>query len=103
MRVNHIYAVAASAVFAAAVPKQQGSVDAIIDKAVATYAKTKTSKGTFDQAITNPLTGIYRESERPVRATAAASAVLLPLRAAERRHDHWRREVALGLPPQLHA
>jgi len=29
----------------------------MIDKAVATYNKTKTSKGTFEQAITNPLTG----------------------------------------------
>jgi len=57
VKLNHIYAVAASAVFAAAVRKQQSSVDAIIDKAVATYAKAKTSKGTFDQAITNPLTG----------------------------------------------
>ena len=42
----------------AVAPKaQQGTVDGIIDKAVATYNKTKTSKGTFDQAITNPLTG----------------------------------------------
>ena len=57
MRVNHIYAIAATALFAGAVPKQQGSVDPIIDKAVATYNKTKTSKGTFEQAITNPLTG----------------------------------------------
>lgn len=57
MHVNHIYAVAATAVFAAALPKQQGPVDAIIDKAVATYAKTKTSSGTFEQVITNPLTG----------------------------------------------
>ena len=58
MRVNYIYAIAAGAVLsAAAPPKQQAPVDAIIDKAVATYSKTKTSKGTFDQAITNPLTG----------------------------------------------
>ena len=57
MRVNHIYAVAASAVFAVGVPKKQSAIDGIIDKAVATYNKTKTSKGTFEQAITNPLTG----------------------------------------------
>ena len=57
MRVNHIYAIAATALFAGAPPKQQSSVDAIIDKAVATYNKTKTSRGTFEQAITNPLTG----------------------------------------------
>ena len=57
MRVNHIYAIAATALFVGLVPKQQGSVDPIIDKAVATYNKTKTSKGTFEQAITNPLTG----------------------------------------------
>jgi outer membrane lipoprotein carrier protein len=55
--VNHIYAIAATAVFAGALPKQQAPVDPIIDKAVATYNKTKTSKGTFEQAITNPLTG----------------------------------------------
>ena len=57
MRVNHIYAIAATAFFTGAVPKRQGSVDPIIDKAVATYNKTKTAKGTFEQAITNPLTG----------------------------------------------
>jgi outer membrane lipoprotein carrier protein len=55
--VNCIYAIAATALFTGAVPKQQGSVDPIIDKAVATYKNTKTSKGTFEQAITNPLTG----------------------------------------------
>lgn len=56
MRVNPIYVLGASAVLAAAAPRQQG-VDAVIDKAVATYTKTNTSKGTFDQSITNPLTG----------------------------------------------
>jgi outer membrane lipoprotein carrier protein len=55
--VNYIYAIAATALFTGAAPKQQGSVDPIIDKAVATYKNTKTSKGTFEQAITNPLTG----------------------------------------------
>ena len=57
MRVNYIYVIAASALVGGAAPHQQGSVDAVIDKAVATYNKTKTSKGTFEQAITNPLTG----------------------------------------------
>lgn len=58
MRVNYIYAVAATVLFGGATPgRQQGTVDAIIDKAVATYNKTRTSKGTFDQRITNPLTG----------------------------------------------
>jgi len=41
----------------AAAPRKQNPVDAIIDKAVATYNKTRTSKGTFEQSITNPLTG----------------------------------------------
>lgn len=58
MRVNYIYAAAATAVLGVVAPKKhQGVVDSIIDKAVATYNKTKTSKGTFDQKITNPLTG----------------------------------------------
>ena len=57
MRVNFISALAATALFTGALSKQQGSVDAVIDKAVATYTRTKTSTGTFEQAITNPLTG----------------------------------------------
>lgn len=56
MRVYHINVIAASSLMAVVAPKQQG-VDTVIDKAVATYNKTKTSKGTFEQAITNPLTG----------------------------------------------
>ena len=56
MRVYHINVVAVSSLLAVAAPKKQG-VDSIIDKAVATYNNTKTSKGTFEQAITNPLTG----------------------------------------------
>lgn len=54
---NYIYVMATTALFAGALPKQQSSTDAVIDKAVATYNKTKTSKGTFEQAITNPLSG----------------------------------------------
>lgn len=56
MRVYHISVVAAGSLMAVVAPKQQG-VDGIIDKAVATYNNTRTSKGTFEQAITNPLTG----------------------------------------------
>jgi outer membrane lipoprotein carrier protein len=57
VRVNFIYAVMTTALVSSVVTAQQGPVDATIDKAVATYAKTRTSRGTFDQAITNPLTG----------------------------------------------
>jgi len=56
VRLNHIYVAAALALAAGAV-QAQSPVDAIIDKAVAAYAKTRTSTGTFEQAITNPLTG----------------------------------------------
>ena len=42
VRVNFISALAATALFTGALSKQQGSVDAVIDKAVATYARTKT-------------------------------------------------------------
>ena len=57
MSLNHIYAVALGAGLVLGVPKQEGAVDPIIDKAVATYNSTRTSKGTFEQVITNPLTG----------------------------------------------
>ncbi len=57
MRVNYIHAALVGSLVALIAPTQQSSVDAMIDKAVATYNKTKTSKGTFEQAITNPLTG----------------------------------------------
>jgi outer membrane lipoprotein carrier protein len=57
VRVNYIQAAFVGSFVALAAPKQQSAVDAVIDKAVATYNKTKTSKGTFEQAITNPLTG----------------------------------------------
>lgn len=57
MRVNYIHVIAVTALLGTVAPKQQSPVDAVIDKAVATYNKTKTSKGTFEQAITNPLTG----------------------------------------------
>jgi outer membrane lipoprotein carrier protein len=35
----------------------QSSVDSVIDKAVAAYAKLRTATGSFEQTITNPLTG----------------------------------------------
>jgi outer membrane lipoprotein carrier protein len=57
MPVNHIYVVAASALLAIGAPKRQGPAESIVEKAVATYEKTRTSKGTFEQVITNPLTG----------------------------------------------
>ena len=57
MRVNYIHLIAVSALVGDATPRQQSTIDSVIDKAVATYNKTKTSKGTFEQAITNPLTG----------------------------------------------
>lgn len=57
MRVHCIQATIAGALLTLSAVRQQAPVDPIIDKAVAAYAKTKTSKGTFEQAITNPLTG----------------------------------------------
>ena len=57
MKLNYIQAALVGSFVAVAAPRQQSTVDAIIDKAVATYNKTKTSKGTFEQAITNPLSG----------------------------------------------
>ena len=102
MRVNHIYAIAATAVFAGALPKQQSSVDPIIDKAVATYNKTTTSKGTFEQAITNPLTGSTVKAMGEFQQQRQPARVLAPVRSAEGRHDHRRREVAVGVPTELH-
>jgi outer membrane lipoprotein carrier protein len=55
--VNHIFALGSVGLLSAAAPRKQNPVDSIIDKAVATYNKTRTSKGTFEQSITNPLTG----------------------------------------------
>lgn len=47
------------AAFAAVVAAPLGaqSVDATIDRAVAAWAKVRTVQGTFDQTVTNPLTG----------------------------------------------
>jgi outer membrane lipoprotein carrier protein len=41
----------------AAAPLGAQSVDATIDRAVAAWAKVKTVRGTFEQTVTNPLTG----------------------------------------------
>lgn len=57
MPVHHIHVVAVSALVALAAPKRQGPAESIVEKAAATYEKTRTSKGTFEQVITNPLTG----------------------------------------------
>jgi len=57
MRVYHINVVAVSSMLALGAPKRQGPAEAIVEKAAATYAQTRTSKGTFEQVITNPLTG----------------------------------------------
>jgi len=76
VRVNYIYGIAAGALLSTAAPKRQSQVDSIIDKAVATYNKTKTSKGTFEQAITNPLTGTtvkasgqFQQQRQPARVS----------------------------------
>lgn len=48
--------VATVAAAPARAPRRQG-VDALVDKAVAAYAKVKTVRATFTQQLTNPLTG----------------------------------------------
>jgi outer membrane lipoprotein carrier protein len=50
------YVVAAVAALAAA-PLSAQSVDATIDRAVAAWAKVKTARGTFEQTVSNSLTG----------------------------------------------
>lgn len=74
MRVYHINVVAVSSFFALAAPKGQSPAGGIVDKAVATYATTRTSKGTFEQVITNPLTG------STVRARGAFEQQRVPAR-----------------------
>jgi outer membrane lipoprotein carrier protein len=54
----YVIAAALSAAALAPLPAQPAqSVDATIDRAVAAYAKAKTARATFEQTITNPLTG----------------------------------------------
>lgn len=48
---------AAVAVCATATVAGAQSVDATIDRAVAAWAKVKTVRGTFEQTVTNPITG----------------------------------------------
>ena len=81
MRVYHINVVAVSSLLAVAAPKTQGPAEAIVDKASATYVKTRTSKGTFEQTITNPLTG------STVRAHGAFEQQRQPARFAFRFSD----------------
>lgn len=57
MRLTILSLATASATLAAGAPKPQGVVDATIAKAVKAYSTMNTSKGTFEQQITNPLTG----------------------------------------------
>ena len=76
---NHIHVVAVGAILAFGAPKKQG-VDSTIDKAVETYTKTRTSKGTFEQAITNPLTGSTVKARwRPLHSGARQLPSRLPL------------------------
>src|SRR5262245_43116994 len=51
----------AMALFGSAAPRQQ-STDATIDRAVAAYKAMKTARATFEQTITNPLTGTAANS-----------------------------------------
>ena len=52
-----VYVVAAALSAVALVPLPAQSVDATVNRAVAAYAKLKTARATFEQTITNPLTG----------------------------------------------
>lgn len=64
----------------AASPLRAQSVDAAIDRAVAAWAKIKTVRGTFEQTVTNPITGSSASSrgtyvqERPGRLSIRFSA-----------------------------
>ena len=50
-------AMTAAMASAGAAQSTQGSVNATIDRAVAAYGKTATTRATFEQTVTNPLTG----------------------------------------------
>lgn len=52
-----IAALAALPVLVAWAPARAQSVESTIDRAVAAWSKVKTVRGTFDQTVTNPLTG----------------------------------------------
>lgn len=51
------FAVVAFAIGVAAVPVGAQSIDATIDRAVAAWAKVKSVRGSFEQTVTNPITG----------------------------------------------
>jgi outer membrane lipoprotein carrier protein len=51
------FGVVAFVLSAAAVPARAQSVDATIDRAVAAWAKVKSVRGSFEQTVTNPITG----------------------------------------------
>jgi outer membrane lipoprotein carrier protein len=67
---------------AAAVPLHAQSVESTIDRAVSAWAKVKTVRGTFEQTVTNPLTGSTASAkgtyvqERPNRLAIRFSAPL---------------------------
>src|SRR5215208_3863995 len=50
-------ALVALLISAGAVPAQSSATDATLDRAVAAYGRLKTARGTFEQTLTNPLTG----------------------------------------------
>src|SRR4051794_23766111 len=58
MRAFRLFAAAAALTIAVAPAGLHAqSVDVTIDRAVAAWNKVKTMRGTFDQTVTNPLTG----------------------------------------------
>jgi len=57
MRFSVVAAALSAVAVSATAPLPAQSVDATIDRAVAAYAKLKTARATFEQTITNPLTG----------------------------------------------
>ena len=57
MRLIAFAAALSTAAHATAAPLPAQNVDATIDRAVAAYAKMKTARATFEQTLTNPLTG----------------------------------------------
>jgi outer membrane lipoprotein carrier protein len=56
-RIAGLAALASLPALVAAAPARGQSVESTIDRAVAAWAKVKTVRGTFDQTVTNPLTG----------------------------------------------
>ena len=84
---------------ASARPRAQSD---LLDRAVAAWAKVKTARATFEQTITNSLTG------RTLKATgeypaAASRQALRPLRGSRERSHRRRRQAALALPAEQRA